>query len=224
MKTTKIIMTMVLSLVLMIAVCATAFAADEVPATEAPDGNYDTMLISAASDEDVEEATETIVFADVAEDAWYYEAAQFVAASGYAEFFEDGNFKPNAVFTVGDVVKAMEILKASGFDVVNVTEIATNAGFSLDMLVDLDAEITREQVVVMLWHFAQTNGADVSVGEDTNILSYTDALEIGENSFPAVQWACGAGIINGYPDGTLRLSNAVTRAELAKIAMTYFAE
>ncbi|MBQ7102896.1 MAG: S-layer homology domain-containing protein [Anaerotignum sp.] len=43
----------------------------------------------------------------------------------------------------------------------------------------------------------------ISVGENTNILSYNDAFEISEYAIPAMQWACGAGIIRGNDDGTL---------------------
>lgn len=43
----------------------------------------------------------------------------------------------------------------------------------------------------------------ISVGENTNILSYNDAFEISEYAIPAMQWACGAGIISGNDDGTL---------------------
>ena len=55
--------------------------------------------------------------------------------------------------------------------------------------------VTREQLAAILWRYAQYKGYDVSVGEETNILSYADAFDISEYAIPAVQWACGAGII-----------------------------
>ena len=42
----------------------------------------------------------------------------------------------------------------------------------------------------------------MSVGEDTNILSYTDAFDVSEYAVAALQWACGAGIIHGTGDGS----------------------
>ena len=51
--------------------------------------------------------------------------------------------------------------------------------------------------------YAKYKGIDVSVGEETNILSYNDALEISEYAIPAMQWACGAGLINGNDDETV---------------------
>ena len=66
-----------------------------------------------------------------------------------------------------------------------------------------DADVTREQLVQMLYRYAQNAGLDVRVGENTDILSYTDAGDISEYAVPAMQWACGAGLISGMGDGTL---------------------
>ena len=43
----------------------------------------------------------------------------------------------------------------------------------------------------------------MSIGEDTNILSYTDVADLSEYAIPAMQWAVGAGIINGTGDGSI---------------------
>ena len=63
-------------------------------------------------------------------------------------------------------------------------------------------------------------GYDVSVGENTNILSYNDAFSLSEYAIPAMQWACGEGIVSGYADGTLKPANQATRAQMVKILMT----
>ena len=81
--------------------------------------------------------------------------------------------------------------------------------------------ITREQFAVMLHNYAQYKGYDVSVGEDTNILSYADAFDISDYAYPAMQWACGAGIINGMGDGTLAPQGQATRAETAAMLMNF---
>ena len=66
----------------------------------------------------------------------------------------------------------------------------------------------------MLWNYAKYAGIDVSVGEDTNILSYTDVNEAGQWAIPALQWACGAGVLQGG-DGRLNPNRTATRAEAA---------
>jgi len=77
--------------------------------------------------------------------------------------------------------------------------------------------VTREQAVAFLYRYAKAMGVDVSVGEDTNILSYDDATKISSYAIPALQWACGAGILSGYKDGTLRPKQTISRAEAAAI-------
>ena len=61
----------------------------------------------------------------------------------------------------------------------------------------------------------------MSVGEDTNILSYTDAMEISEYAVPAMQWACGAGIIGGVTASTLLPERTATRAQVATMLMRF---
>ncbi len=80
--------------------------------------------------------------------------------------------------------------------------------------------MTREQMSTVLWRFAQMQGVDVSVGEDTNILSYLDADQIDSWAVPAMQWAVGAGIISGYtengePTGYLGPKDDAERAHFA---------
>ena len=76
--------------------------------------------------------------------------------------------------------------------------------------------ITREQLASILYRYAQYKKLDVSVGEDTNILSYHDATSISDYAFPAMQWACGAGLLNGA-NGDLLPKNTATRAQTATI-------
>ena len=80
--------------------------------------------------------------------------------------------------------------------------------------------ITREQLAAILYRYAQAKGYDTSVGEDTNILSYTDALEISEYAIPAMQWACGAGIMEGNA-GYLTPQGNATRAQVATMLMRF---
>jgi len=81
--------------------------------------------------------------------------------------------------------------------------------------------ITREQMVTILWRYSQWAGIDVSVGEDTNILSYNDAFDISEFAIAAFQWACGAGVITGRPGGYLDPQGTATRAEFATVLMNF---
>ena len=52
---------------------------------------------------------------------------------------------------------------------------------------DPDGLLTREQLAAILWRYAKYEGRDVSVGENTNILSYNDAFDVTEYAIPAMQ-------------------------------------
>ena len=75
--------------------------------------------------------------------------------------------------------------------------------------------MTREQLVTIMYRYAKKKGIDVSVGEDTNILSYDDAFDVSEWAIPAMQWAVGSGLITGRTNTTLNPRDTATRAEIA---------
>lgn len=87
-----------------------------------------------------------------------------------------------------------------------------------------DRAVTRAELATILWRYALYKGVDVSVGEDTDILSGNDAFELPAWCVPAFQWACGAGIIddgNGaiLPEGTVtgtELNDALARLDAAQ--------
>ena len=78
-----------------------------------------------------------------------------------------------------------------------------------------EAGVTREQLAAILYRYAQYKKYSVSVGEDTNILSYDDAEQISSYAVPAIQWACGSGLMTGRTQTALAPVGTVTRAEVA---------
>ena len=84
-----------------------------------------------------------------------------------------------------------------------------------------DQTISREQMTAILYRYAQYKDCDVSVGEDTNILSYTDAAQVATYAVPAFQWAVGAGIINSTTATTLSPKGSATRGQVAAILHRY---
>ncbi len=80
-----------------------------------------------------------------------------------------------------------------------------------------DGAVTREQLAAVLYRYAQRLGWDVSVGEETNILSYTDFLQRSDWAVPALQWAVGSGLLAEKDGGRLDAYGAVTQAEAAAV-------
>lgn len=85
-----------------------------------------------------------------------------------------------------------------------------------------DAPITREQIAAMMHRYAQWKGIDVSSGEDTNILSYSDFDMISEYAIAPLQWAAGTGLFKGRTEITLNPRDNATRAEIAAILHRFF--
>jgi hypothetical protein len=98
------------------------------------------------------------------------------------------------------------------------------AGGYTDGFFGVEDSLTREQMVTLLWRYAKHQGYDVSVGEETNILSYDDAFEISEYAIPAMQWACGSGVLTGQNTAggmALNPSGTTTRAQLSVVLLRF---
>ncbi len=195
-------------------------------------------LASAAAAAGAEEAP--VQFADLTQNAWYYGYVQKLARGGVVEGDASGSFRPDAPVTRAELVtmlwrmtEQVEMLDADSFAsfyFAGLDETVPAFGASSmvwachqeillgygDGRLGMNDAATREQAAAILWRFAKKGGLDVSVGENTNILSYEDVFSLSEYAFAPVQWACGAGFFN-CPDGMLRPQDVLTRAEAAKL-------
>ena len=79
--------------------------------------------------------------------------------------------------------------------------------------------VTREQMAVMLYRYAQYKGYDVTGADD--LAGYTDAGEISSWAEGEVAWAVDAGVMNGTSSTTFTPSGEATRAELATVFMRF---
>ncbi|MBQ9955427.1 MAG: S-layer homology domain-containing protein [Eggerthellaceae bacterium] len=89
-------------------------------------------------------------------------------------------------------------------------------------------KLTREQLAVMLYRFAEYAQMDTSVGEDTNILSYKDFEKIGDYAIESMQWAVGSGVITGHldksgkPTGYIDPKGGALRAQVGTMLMRFY--
>jgi len=80
-----------------------------------------------------------------------------------------------------------------------------------------NADITRAEFAVMLMHALKAQGSGTE-------LMFEDRAKIGTWASEAIAQAVGAGIVNGYSDGTFRPTAKISRSELAvMIARAYSA-
>ena len=84
-----------------------------------------------------------------------------------------------------------------------------------------DDVLTREQLAAILWRYAKSENIDVSIGENTNILSYEDVFTVSDYAVPAFQWTCGSGIMSGNTISTLAPGEQVNRIFFASVLHKY---
>ncbi len=75
--------------------------------------------------------------------------------------------------------------------------------------------LTREQLVAMLYRYANAKQYDVSA--KANLTSYSDSASITPYALDAMQWAVKSGVIRGTTATTLDPQGRATRAQLAMI-------
>ena len=157
----------------------------------------------------------TALFADVPEGYWAESAIRYVWENGLMNGTSAASFNPGG--TVSRQQVWMILARMAGADPADMAAAkawAVASGISDGT--NPGGAVTRQQFAALLYRFAVMMGYDVSVGESTNILSYADAFDAAEYAIPALQWACGAGIINGTGDGsTLSPQGTATRAQAA---------
>ena len=164
----------------------------------------------------------TMNFWDVLSGQWYADAVEYVYHHSIMEGYSANAFNPDGGVTRQQVWRVLARMSGA-----NPESMAAARTWAMENGVsdgsNPTAYVTRQQLVTMLWRYAKLQGEDVSVGEDTNILSYVDAFDIAEYAIPAVQWACGSSVMEGYENGSLKPAHKSTRAHMAAMLQRFFA-
>lgn len=176
-------------------------------------------------------------FTDLAAGAWYEDAVAYVYRHDLMSGFSEDTFGPNAALSRAQLCQILYNMEgrpavtgsgsfsdlADGAWYTDAVTWAASQGIvdGYGGLFGPDDNITREQLASILYRYAQARGDDVSVGEDTNILSYSDAADVAEYAVSAMQWACGAGVITGISESALAPRGEATRAQTAAMLMRF---
>lgn len=186
-------------------------------------------------------ATETpskTKFNDVSANDWFASAVDYVTGKGMMNGTADNTFSPKANTTRGMVVTVLYRLENQpSTSAASFTDVASGAyyanavawanangivsGYGSRQVLARMNKVTREQLAAILYRYAQYKKYDVSVGEDTNILSYNDAQSISSYAIPAIQWACGRRRCTGKSGSKLDPKGNATRAEVAAMLMRF---
>ncbi len=199
---------------------------------EMPKGDVEIKVSFAA----IEDETPKANFTDVAADAWYADAVQYVYENGLMSGTSETTFSPDLTTTRGMIVTILyrmenepTVTSTTAFTDVASDQYYANAvawaaqngivsGTTATTFAP-NAAITREQMAAILYRYAQFKGYDVSVKADLSV--YTDAASVGAYATDAMAWANGAQLITGTSATTLTPAGQATRAQVATILMRF---
>ena len=180
-------------------------------------------------------------FADAAPTAWYHDGVHYCLENGLMRGVSGGKFLPDGITTRAQLVTILWRLEGGPETngAVRFGDVAGGAWYTQAVrwaagcgvvkgydngCFGPDDAVTREQMAAILYRYAQHKGYDVSAGKDTNILSFNDAFAVSEYAIPAMQWACGSGMVRGIAQkGGMLLApmDTTTRAQTATLLMRF---
>ena len=160
----------------------------------------------------------TLPFTDVAESDWYYDAVQYVYENELMNGTSANTFSPFVTTS-----RAMILTILARYDGVDTSAGSTwyEAGAVWAIAegvsdgTNLEADLTREQLVTMLWRYA---GSPAAAGD---LSGYPDGASVSDWAVNAMIWAVENGVITGNGAGALNSQGTATRAEVATILMRY---
>ena len=222
------------------AVTVTDRFGDAVQVTENADGTYTfTMPNGQVTITATFVETEAPVgepFLDVNEGDWFYDAVAYAYENGIMDGVGGNRFAPNSATTRAQLVTILYRLEGqpavsgdlpftdveAGTWYTNAVGWAAQNGIVNGVGDDTFApgnDLTREQLVTILYRYAETKGYDVSASAD--LAGYPDGEEIQAYAREAMAWAVAENIIQGMEDDTLKPAGNATRAQIATILMRF---
>lgn len=177
-----------------------------------------------------------VVFADVPEGSWYYDAVYYVVERGLFQGTGGDAFKPDMTMTRSMLTTVL--YRMSGAPEVSYSAVFTDvpAGLwytdgtvwaGLNGVVNgtgngkfsPDGELTREQIAQMLYNYALWLGLDTSARGDVS--GFADASSISGWAADAVTWAVGVGLVQGNTANCLLPTQTATRSQMATLLQRF---
>ena len=209
---------------------------EPVAVTEQADGTYTFTMPNGQVTVTVTFAEAPLPFPDVTEGDWFYDAVRYAYETGLMDGVGDNLFAPNSETTRAQLVTILYRLAGepepggdSGFSDVAAGTWYTDAvawaaengivNGTTDTTFAPGEDITREQLVTILFRYAEAKGYDVSAAADLS--GFPDAGDIQSYATQALSWAVAEGLLQGFEDDTIRPGGTATRAQIATILMRF---
>lgn len=173
-------------------------------------------------------------YSDVSSSDWFYSAVNYVTNHELVSGQSYNKFAPNANFTRATLAVAlynMSNANATGRE--SFSDVDSYDWF-YDAVVwcsnknivkgyngkfNPDGDITREDLAVMLYRYAEYKRYNLKASEDLD--QFSDADSVSAYAVEAMEWAVAEGIITGMGNGTLNPQGTTTRAQAAAMIMRF---
>ena len=175
-------------------------------------------------------------FTDVASSDWFYDAVNYVFENDLMKGISNTIFAPDSEVTRAMLVTILYRHEgeppengANPFSDVEAGQWYTDAiswavaygiveGFPEGTFAP-DNALTREQIVTILYRYAQKKG--LATTKRADLSKYTDEGEIADWAQDAMAWANAEGVLNGRSETMLAPNGTATRAEIAALLMRF---
>lgn len=176
-------------------------------------------------------------FTDVDMDAWYHDAVDYAIGNGMMNGVGNNLFAPDSNLTRAMLVQVLWNLEGNpeASIITEYSDVASDAWYynavqwaTAENIVGgygngiygPEDDITREQMALMLYRYAQYKGYDTTQS-GTDVQDFTDYEDISDWALEGVTWAVNVGLLNGKGNGILDPIGDATRAEVAQILMNF---
>ena len=175
-------------------------------------------------------------FEDVNVNDWFYNDVTKANENGLMNGISNSKFNPNGYMTRAmaaviihnvenkpvpeDIASFLDVTSDKYYaDAVSwAAESRIVNGYS-DEIFAPDDFITREQMAVILYNYAQMKGREINSFAELD--EYSDSDKVSDYAQEAVSWAVGNGYITGKGNGVLDPKGTATRAEMSSIIVRF---
>ena len=175
-------------------------------------------------------------FTDVQEDAWYFDAVQYMQQKGLMVGVSANSFAPEQATSRAMLVSMLYRLEGSPavqsenpFQDVAANRWYTNAviwaaergivsGYTADTF-GPERNLSREQMAAILYRYASYKQMDVSATSDLS--GFKDLAQLSNYAKTAMQWAHAEGLIVGMSSEILAPAGTASRAQMAAVMMRF---
>lgn len=176
-------------------------------------------------------------FTDVDMDAWYHDAVDYAIENGMMNGVGNNLFAPESNLNRAMLVQVLWNLEGNpeASIITEYSDVASDAWYynavqwaTAENIVGgygngiygPEDDITREQMALMLYRYAQYKGYDTTQS-GADVQNFADYEDISDWALEGVTWAVNAGLLNGKGSGILDPTGNATRAEVAQILMNF---